>query len=99
MKDTKNIRDIIVDALNKKLGERQLACPVCGAKDDNTWDVQAETTTLLAHEDPSEPTHTAKAAYPMAVLICRGCGYTALMNLIVLGVAEQLGISVRYNEQ
>lgn len=92
--DSNEVRHIILTALQDKLGTRRLACPFSGDGDDVIWDVLPATTTLPSQEDPSAPSHMPESVYPMAAVTCRDCGYTMLVNLIVLGVAEQLGITV-----
>ena len=92
MQDPKKRTEIITSALNEKLGERKLECPISG--DKAIWEVHINTTVVPAMTDPSVAPRVIDRSYPLAVVMCKHCGYTILINLIVLGLAEQLGIHV-----
>ena len=87
-------REIIMNRILEKLGDRRLVCPISGP--EATWSIHPRTASVYAAENPSEipiPSVSSQA-YPLAVIICEDCGYTILVNLIKLGVASELGIEV-----
>ena len=97
MADVVNSNSIILEALTEKLGGRILICPISG--EAVTWNVDARTTALSVNDTPDKPLIVSKRVFPMAVLTCSDCGYTMLINLITLGVAEKLGMKVNSDEQ
>ena len=85
---------IITKAILEKLGPRALVCPISG--ETSTWDVLTNSTLLPAIDQPGMPPPLAVGpTFPLAVLMCKDCGYFMLFNLIVLGIADQLGIQVK----
>ena len=83
---------IIVQAINAKLGPRKLVCPISG--DDAAWEVLNYGTCLPAIDIPGDQPMNGGPAFPLAVLMCKDCGYSMLINLIQLGIAKELGIPV-----
>ena len=81
--------DIILNAIESKLGDRALVCPISG--DRVNWWVQ-EDIVVIPSARPSDPIVPSGGAYSMAVVVCSHCGYTFFVNLVVLGIAEQLGL-------
>ena len=94
MKPTQHQR--IVAAINEKIGERKLVCPVSGHT--NSWEVSISSGDLPAVESPGTSAVPGGPAFPLAVVFCKECGYTFFMNLVTLGLAEELGIRVPVNE-
>ena len=86
MQDVKQRNDTILRAINAKIS-RPLDCPLHG---ETTWSVQEQTTALPALDDPRAPVYFPTQSFPVAVVICDTCGYTFLVNLIKLGLAEEL---------
>ena len=86
----------IIDAILEKLEERRLLCPISGDKSD--WEVDAAMSALPGLETFEDSPLDSTTSFPVAVLICKHCGYTMLMNLFKLGVAEELGLSVTEND-
>ena len=82
----------IVSAINEKLGSRKLMCPISG--DQSSWIVNTSTTSVPAITNPSGPVRPNSPTFPLAVLICQHCGYTLFVNLIQLGLAAELGLSL-----
>ena len=74
----------IVDALNERTEDRVLLCPISG---DSSWEVQDIFANLPGGIGPG----VSENSFPSAVILCRTCGYTMLVNLIRLGIAEQFG--------
>jgi hypothetical protein len=67
-------------------------CPLCGT--DN-WGVGPGYVTL-----PIQPQRTSGSllvvgwpSFPMLTIICRRCGYTVLMNIYNLGLADMFGLT------
>lgn len=77
-------RQLIAAAFVSKYTQRPLTCPVSG---DDDWEIQERLAFVAA-----EVTTYDGPKYPSAVILCRKCGYTLLINLFMLGVAEELGI-------
>ena len=88
---------LIIQAINEKLGPRKLVCPISG--DGATWEVLTNSTLLPVIEVPGDPPPFGHyPTFPLAVLMCKDCGYFMLINLIVLGVAEELDIPVSIDD-
>lgn len=83
--------DIILKAIESKLGDRTMTCPISG--DEVNWWVQ-EDIVAIPGVQLSEPIAPSGGAYSMAIVVCSDCGYTFFVNLVVLGIAEQLGLEV-----
>ena len=84
---------LITDALATKTRTDQFICTLC---QHSNWDVQSSLATISVIDSPPQiSTSLPDAALPMVVLVCRHCGLTAFINLFVLGVGDQLGISRR----
>ncbi len=90
---TINQNEIILSALREKLGEGSLVCPISGPQ--TTWSVQRQTTVLPALDSPLDSVFLNNASFPFAVVTCDHCGYTFLVNLIKLGLAEQFQLPVQ----
>ena len=83
--------DIILKAIESKLGDRTMTCPISG--EEVTWWVQ-EDIVVIPSARLSDSIVPSGGAYSMAVVVCSHCGYTFFVNLVVLGIAEQLGLEV-----
>ena len=83
MQLTPEQKQIIMSAIDTKM-TTQPSCPITG---DKKWQLQEQ----LAYM-PTLPGVVNGPLFPNAVLICTTCGYTLLLNLFILGVAEQLDI-------
>lgn len=75
---------LVAGAFVSKYTQRPLICPVSG---DDDWEIQDR----LAFFAAGVTTYDGPK-YPSAVILCRKCGYTLLINVFMLGVAEELGI-------
>lgn len=82
-------QEAIVDALKSKIGERRIECPISG---DSSWAVQNKLATIPATDDPTSGGF-GDSTFPTAVLVCNTCGFTLLLNLISLGLAEEFGLN------
>ena len=87
---------LITNAIAQKLGARTLICPISGP--DATWAIQRQSTTLPALDQPGDAPSMRGPAYPLAIVVCEDCGYSFLVNLIKLGLADELGIVVAPDE-
>ena len=74
----------IADTLNERTEGRVLLCPISG---DSSWEVQDIFANLPGGIGPGG----SENSFPSAVILCKTCGYTMLVNLIRLGIAEQFG--------
>ena len=83
--------DIILKAIGSKLGDRKLTCPISG--EDVNWWVQ-EDIVAIPGVRLNEPIVPSGGAYSMATVVCSDCGYTFFVNLVVLGIAEELGLEL-----
>ena len=79
----------IVSALERKSGGHRIECPITR---DSDWGVQNRLANIPATDAATE-SGFGDAAFPTAVLVCNTCGYTLLLNLFVLGIAEEFGLS------
>lgn len=86
---------LVVEAINEKLESRELRCPISGSIN---WEVSLSGTTLPAIDLSLIPEGDSNSVFPMAVVTCKDCGYTFFVNLVALGLAEELGISAGSND-
>ena len=87
----------VIQAIYAKLGPRKLVCPISG--EGAVWEVLINSTSLPAIDIPGTvPGYGGSPTFPMALLMCKDCGYSMLINLIQLGVAADLGIPVSPND-
>ena len=86
---TREQQSAIIEALESKIGERRVVCPVSG---DSSWQVQNKLANIPASGDLLA-SNFGDAAFPTAVLVCNTCGYTILLNLFTLGLAEEFGLT------
>ena len=78
----------VVKALRGKIGGRTLKCPI---SDDSRWQVQSELAAIPATDDLSNNAITG-TRFPTAVVVCQTCGYTILLNIFSLGLADEFGV-------
>lgn len=81
----------IVEAINNKLGDRKLECPISGHTD--SWGVNITSASLPAVDVPGSYAPPGGPVIPVAVVICQECGYTFFMSLVTLGLAEELELT------
>ena len=86
---TPHHRERIAEAIMGKLGTRRLVCPISG--DNSPWEVNRFLSAHPAVGHPRDP-FPGKGSFPVAVLMCMDCGYEMFVNLIQLGLAEELEI-------
>ena len=89
-------RSRVIEAIVEKLGPRKLVCPISG--ENSTWEVHRYLSSHPALEYPAQNPQQAGTLFPIAVLMCQDCGYTIFVNLIQLGLADELGIPVKQDE-
>ena len=75
----------VLDAVRAKLHGRSVTCPVSG---DNDWQIQNRLAYLLAESNIGGKNEL----FPSAVMLCKSCGYTILLNVFVLGIADRLDL-------
>lgn len=85
--------EFITAALNRKAPSA--ACPMCLHPNLTLVD---QIVTLQLQPDPNR-FKIGGSALPCVATVCRECGYTALFNVYVLGVAGELGMSPQTEEQ
>ena len=90
-KTTDAYTSMVVDAIQSKIGGRTLTCPVSL---DTQWEVQEYQGMLPASNQFNDvPAMTEMShSFPLAVLVCKTCGYSMMFNLFALGVGEELGL-------
>ena len=84
---------MVIDAIQSKIGGRELTCPVSG---DANWEVQEYQGALPATDQFNDVQALTEMnrSFPLAVLVCKTCGYSMMFNLFVLGVGEELGLQM-----
>ena len=80
-------KQVISDALDAKT-TGDLACPISG---DTRWALENRIAYLQASH-PSMGGGWDGRTYPNVVVVCPTCGYTMMVNLYYLGVAEEIGL-------
>ena len=80
---------LIIDAINRRLSPRSLVCPISG---DSNWTVDAYIAALPVTDAPPGVRYGIGSYYPLAVITCGTCGYTHLVNLFKLGLADVLNL-------
>lgn len=85
--------DMVIQAIESKVGDRQLKCPVCTQSE---WAVQDHQGVLPAIDPFDYETYWERLvhAFPVAVVTCDACGYTMMFNLFMLGIAEPSGVPI-----
>ncbi len=79
----------IINALTVKSRGNLVHCPISG---DSNWQVQNQLAHIPATDDPTASVLRDRV-FPCAVLVCQTCGYTVLLNLFVLGLADEFGLT------
>jgi hypothetical protein len=74
----------ILEAINLKLGARDLACPLCQGTRWMPPTLTAEMEVTFA--SPTATLAPTGRVLPMATLCCDQCGYAVALNLIQLGL-------------
>ena len=91
MEITEEQKKIVQDAVLSKFGDDYPTCPISG---DGNWSIQTRLAYIMA-----EPVSlSASESYPSVVLICQTCGYTAFLNVFVLGIADHLELKPAQEE-
>ncbi len=85
----------IIEAINRKIGDRKMVCPVSGHTD--SWGVDVNGAALPVANDPGAFVPSGGTVFPVAVIVCEECGYTFLMNLLKLGLADEIGVEASAN--
>ncbi|MCY4365001.1 MAG: hypothetical protein OXE17_02060 [Chloroflexi bacterium] len=85
----------IIEAISRKIGNRKLVCPVSGHTD--SWGVDINGAALPVANEPGGLVSAHNDVFPVAVIVCEECGYTFLMNLLKLGLADELGAETPVN--
>ena len=82
---------LVIDAIQNKIGGHVLTCPV--SRDAN-WEVQEYQAMLPATHriDDVQALSETNVSFPLAVLVCKTCGYSMMFNLFALGIGEDLGL-------
>ena len=81
--------EALTAALNREAHDRQIVCPVSG---DTNWIVFSGGLTFLEIVGDPKTGRRAEQVQPMAVVNCGTCGYTWLVNILLLGLKNELGI-------
>ena len=85
MKYTKETSDRILAAIDERLPEGRVGpCPICGTTD---WKL-ASGFVVLKVEARVRGMAFGGPAIPCAAIVCKNCGNTHLMNLVVLGLED-----------
>lgn len=90
-KTTDSYTRMVIDAIQNKIGGRALTCPV---SQDTNWEVQEYQGVLPATDrfGDVQALSDMNVSFPLAVLVCKTCGYSMMFNLLALGVGEDLGL-------
>ena len=88
--ETGSYTTMVVDAIQSKIGDQILTCPVSL---DSQWEVQEYPGFLPASTQiPGGQALTdMNLSFPLAVVMCKTCGYSMIFNLYALGVGDDLG--------
>ena len=79
---TDSQQDAILNALENVM-KGPIVCPL---SKDSDWQVQNHLAMIPATDDATVA--LSGTSFPTAVLLCQNCGYTLLVNLYSLGLAE-----------
>lgn len=85
----------IIEAINRKIGDRKMVCPISGHTD--SWGVDVNGAALPVANEPGVFVSPGGTVFPVAVIVCEECGYTFLMNLLKLGLADEISVGVSNN--
>ncbi len=76
--------DRITEALQQKIGDRELRCPLC---QHEQWQIPPSFLPLTLKKTPRS-FQLGGTVLPTVPLICTNCGNTQLINLRVLGIED-----------
>jgi hypothetical protein len=74
----------VTDLINRRWQGRSQACPICG---DTRWIISDYIVRPITM-GPDGQTLLGGPAYPNILVISQGCGYTFMMNTMVLGLSH-----------
>ena len=75
-------RSRVLARLTERIGDPK--CPLCST---NRWIVSDEFVSLVSQWDIRHLNIVGRG-FPSLVIICQTCGFTALLNMVVLGLLE-----------
>ena len=84
MASARSIIEKITEALRKKVGDRELRCPIC---QHEQWQIPPSFVPLTLKKSPRS-FQLGDTVLPTVPLICTNCGNTQLINLRVLGIED-----------
>ena len=93
MATKKEVQQRIIEALAKKVGEREMRCSLCG---DKNWLLTPEFHSISLSKSPKK-TVLGGQGLPVVPLTCNTCGNTHMLNLIVLGFEDLGSLSIDEN--
>ena len=92
MSTNEEILKRITDALKERVGNRAVICPVCG---NQSWSLGDSYAVLSISEKLTE--ETRKGFIPLVPVMCKRCGNTQFINLLILGFKEEEFESLGYS--
>ena len=78
----------IIDAITAK-SPMGIGCSVCGTR---TWTIQNDGLVYLAIQPSGDTILVGGPSLPSVAIICRNCGNTLLLNVLVLGIGDAFGL-------
>ena len=95
MPTNEEINKRIIAAIEGKIGDRAVACPMCG---EQSWEVGYHYTVLAVSEHPTKWSLGGKAL-PLISMMCKKCGNTQFMNLLGLGFKREDLESLKFSKE
>lgn len=95
MPTNEDIANRIIAALQEKVGNRQIVCPICA---NQKWSINMRYAVLPASQAPNQIT-LGKDALPFIPLTCSNCGNTHLINILTLGFKKEDLASLKFSTE
>ncbi len=90
-KTREEVNEQILSALQEKLKGRKMSCLLCGV---SKWQISERLGKLYAVELENFSNDLGRSGFPLLVLTCDNCGFSLLVNLISLGLADDFGLEI-----
>jgi predicted nucleic-acid-binding Zn-ribbon protein len=94
MPTNEEIINRIISALQEKVGNHQIVCPICG---NQSWTVNNRYVVLTLSEYPTQIALGGEIM-PLIPMNCTKCGNTHLLNILVLGFKKEDFESLRFSK-
>lgn len=82
---TPDIKKRLGEHVATKWTERDGGCPMCACTE---WEAHGYVHVMLSDSTVNENHSARPLGFPCAAMICKRCGYTAMLNLLRAGIVQ-----------